>query len=72
LFLYTVIQQPDAWAKMYEYKFVRIDLEGLVNRKPREDYHRVVEKYVEEAWKLVQIFSPSISIGGGGPPTISN
>ena len=53
---------------MYEYKFVKIDLEGLFTRKPKEDYHRVVEKYAEEGWKLIQIFSPSISVGGGGIP----
>jgi hypothetical protein len=53
---------------MYEYKFVKIELEGLVTRKPEEDYHRVVEKYTEEGWKLIQIFSPSISVGGGGIP----
>ena len=53
---------------MYEYKFVKIDLEGLFTRKPKEDYHRVVEEYAEEGWKLIQIFSPSISVGGGGIP----
>lgn len=53
---------------MYEYKFVKVDLDGLMKRKPREDYHKLVEQYAEQGWRLVQVFAPSISVGGGGVP----
>ncbi len=53
---------------VYEYKFVKVDLGGLMTRKPREDYHRLVEQYAEQGWRLVQVFAPSISVGAGGVP----
>ena len=51
---------------MYEYKFVKIDLEGffVADKKPREDHHRVVERYAKEGWRLVQIFAPAVSVSG--------
>jgi hypothetical protein len=39
-----------------------------MTRKPKEDYHRIIHEKAKEGWKLVQIFSPSISGGGGGVP----
>jgi hypothetical protein len=54
--------------RVYEYKFVKVDLGGLMTRKPREDYHRLVEQYAEQGWRLVQVFAPSISVGAGGAP----
>ncbi len=54
--------------KMYEYKFVKVDLKGVFTRKPREDHHRLVDEYAKEGWRLVQIFSPSVSASGGGTP----
>ncbi len=53
---------------VYEYKFVKVDLSGLMTRKPREDYHRLVEQHAEQGWRLVQVFAPSISVGAGGAP----
>jgi hypothetical protein len=54
--------------RVYEYKFVKVGLDGLMTRKPREDYHRLVEQYAEQGWRLVQVFAPSISVGAGGAP----
>jgi hypothetical protein len=53
---------------MYEYKFVKVELEGTFTRKPKADYHRLVEKNAEKGWRLVQIFSPAVSASGGGIP----
>lgn len=53
---------------MYEYRFVKIDLDGVMTKKPKDDYHRVFDQYSREGWRLVQIFAPSVSVGGGGIP----
>lgn len=45
---------------MYEYKFITIELSSWT-RKPKEDYHRVIEEYARSGWRLVQIFAPPIS-----------
>jgi len=54
--------------RMYEYKFVKIDLEGfwIATKKPKEDHHRIIEKYAKDGWRLVQIFAPSVSVKAGG------
>ena len=44
---------------MYEYKFIKIGMKSGINSvKPVEDYHLIVDKYADEGWQLVQIFSP--------------
>jgi len=53
---------------MYEYKFVRVELGGIWSRKPKQEHHRLVEEYAKEGWRLVQIFSPAVSVMGGGTP----
>ena len=53
---------------MYKYKFVRVDLGGIWTRKPKQEHHRLVEEYAKEGWRLVQIFSPAVSVMGGGTP----
>ena len=53
---------------MYEYKFVRVDLEGILTRKPKADHHRLVEEHAKQGWRLVQIFSRAVSATGGGIP----
>ena len=53
---------------VYEYKFVKVDLEGLFTRRPKMDHHRLIEEYAKEGWRLVQIFSPAVSATGGGIP----
>lgn len=55
---------------MYEYKFVKIDLEGffLADKRPKIDHHQVVEQHAREGWRLVQIFAPSVSVMAGGIP----
>lgn len=46
--------------RMYEYKFVKIELkQGVMNSKPSEDYKEVIEEHAKEGWRLVQIFAPS-------------
>jgi len=34
--------------------------------KAKEGHHRLVDEYAKEGWRLVQIFSPSVSASGGG------
>jgi hypothetical protein len=55
---------------LYEYKFVRVDLTGIwiSTRKPKTDYHRLIEEYAKEGWRLVQIFAPAVSVKAGGVP----
>jgi len=43
---------------MYEYKFVRMELKGVMEMKPEQDYRRVIEQHAGEGWRLVQIFAP--------------
>jgi hypothetical protein len=53
---------------LYEYKFVEIKLDRrfLFERKPREDHHRVISEHARNGWRLVQIFSPTVSVIDGG------
>ena len=55
---------------MYEYKFVRVNLEGILffARKPKVDHHRLIEEHAREGWRLVQIFAPAVSVVSGGTP----
>ncbi len=55
---------------MYEYKFVKVDLEGfwLSTKKPKADHHKLIEEHAKEGWRLVQIFAPAVSVTGGGIP----
>jgi len=54
--------------KMYEYKFEKIELKtGLMQSKPVKDYHKIIEQYTSEGWRLVQIFAPPISGHGSSP-----
>jgi hypothetical protein len=46
---------------MYEYKFVKIDIKGWLKRNPKEDYHRIVDEYAKDGWRLIQIFAPGLS-----------
>ena len=54
---------------MYEYKFVKIGLGGFLSAKPREDYHRIIDDYAREGWRLVQVFAPSVVVLTGGTPS---
>lgn len=49
----------------YEYEFVRLG-EGIlaVRKSGKRTYKDVIDKYVKEGWRLVQIFAPGI--GGYG------
>jgi hypothetical protein len=33
---------------MYEYKFVRVDLEGVFTRKPKTSHHKLIEEHAKE------------------------
>ena len=56
---------------MYEYRFVKIDVGGfwISTQKPQEDYHRIIDDYAREGWRLVQIFAPSVVVLTGGTPS---
>ena len=53
---------------MYKYKFIRVNLGGIFTRKPEMDHHKLIEQYAKQGWRLVQIFSPAVSVSGGGIP----
>ncbi|MEK5240374.1 DUF4177 domain-containing protein [Paenibacillus sp. FSL L8-0470] len=44
---------------MYQYKFVKVDLKGILQSKPEEDYHELIHEHAREGWKLFQIFAPN-------------
>jgi hypothetical protein len=47
---------------MYEYRFVRVSLDrGLLETRPDMDYRRIEDNQAREGWRLVQIFSPSVT-----------
>lgn len=49
---------------MYVYEYVKVKLsKGMPPKKPEEDYHKIIEKYTEDGWRLVQIFAPVIDVG---------
>lgn len=43
---------------MVEYKFVKVELKGILQSKPEENYHDIVHAHAREGWKLFQIFAP--------------
>lgn len=43
---------------MYEYKFIRLELKGFIESKPRQDYHQIVTDHAKEGWRFVQILTP--------------
>ena len=48
---------------MYEYKFVKIDVDYkafAAKVKIREDYHQIIEEQAQEGWRLLQIFAPPV------------
>jgi hypothetical protein len=53
---------------MYEYTFVEVKLNRpfFRERTPREDYHEIIKAHAENGWRLIQIFSPSVSVIDGG------
>jgi hypothetical protein len=44
---------------MYQYKFVKVDLKGILQSKPEEDYHELIHENAREGWRLFQIFAPN-------------
>lgn len=50
--------------RKYEYMFVRLGEGTFGITAERHTYHEVIKEHVEEGWRLVQIFAPSI--GGFG------
>jgi hypothetical protein len=53
---------------LYEYTFVEIKLDRnfLFERTPRENYHNIIKAHAKSGWRLVQIFSPTVSVVDGG------
>ena len=48
---------------MYEYKILRIGLTFWF-KKPKDDYHLLIEEHARQGWRLVQIFAPPVSAYG--------
>jgi hypothetical protein len=44
----------------YEYEFVYIDLKWL-SKEPKHDYHRMINDYAKQGWRLFQIFAPNVA-----------
>jgi hypothetical protein len=54
--------------ELYEYAFVEVKLDRnfLFERTPRENYHNIIRAHADNGWRLVQIFSPTVSVVDGG------
>jgi hypothetical protein len=44
---------------MYEYKFVKISLGGVLTYKPKVEYKGIITEQAKEGWRFVQIFAPA-------------
>jgi hypothetical protein len=49
---------------MYEYKIVKIELGGIFNAIPKEDYTKIIAEHASKGWRLVQIFAPGVANNG--------
>ena len=54
--------------ELYEYTFIKVKLDGnfLFDKTPRENYHNIIKAHAKNGWRLVQIFSPTVSVVSGG------
>ena len=50
--------------QLYEYKIIKIELGGIFNPVPKEDYTKVIAEYSAKGWNLVQIFAPGMANNG--------
>jgi len=49
---------------MFEYKFVKISLDGILNYKPKVEYKGIIAEQAKEGWRFVQIFAPGTNAYG--------
>ncbi|MDR4887714.1 DUF4177 domain-containing protein [Fredinandcohnia sp. QZ13] len=49
---------------MYEYKFIKIELKGIIELKPEQDYHEIVHEHARDGWRLVQVLTPPTGPSG--------
>ncbi|WCK56948.1 DUF4177 domain-containing protein (plasmid) [Aneurinibacillus sp. Ricciae_BoGa-3] len=49
---------------MYEYKIIKIELSGIFNATPKEEYTKIIAEYSSQGWRLVQIFAPGVANNG--------
>lgn len=49
---------------MFEYKFVKISLGGIISYKPKKDYKQVIALHAKQGWRFVQIFAPGTNAYG--------
>jgi hypothetical protein len=54
--------------ELFEYTFIEVKLDGnfLFDKTPRENYHNIIKAHAKNGWRLVQIFSPTVSVVSGG------
>ena len=52
---------------MYEYKFIKLHIEGTFKPHSEEDYAKIVEEHARNGWRLHQLFAPPIGIQGLAP-----
>ncbi len=49
---------------LYECKYVKVELRsGAFERKPIEDYHKIIDEHLLDGWRFVQAFSPNTLTG---------
>ncbi len=49
---------------MFEYKFIKLEVKGILESKPEQDYHEIVHEHAKDGWRLVQVLTPPTGPSG--------
>ncbi|MEH7225538.1 DUF4177 domain-containing protein [Bacillus sp. JJ1566] len=49
---------------MYEYKFIKLVVKGILESKPEQDYHEIIHEHAKDGWRLVQVLTPPTGPSG--------
>lgn len=52
---------------MFEYKFIKLHIEGALRPHSQEDYSKIIEDHSKDGWRLHQLFAPPIAAYGKAP-----
>lgn len=52
---------------MYEYKFIKLHIQGTFKPHVEEDYAEIISDHAKDGWRLHQLFAPPIDKQGLAP-----
>lgn len=50
----------EGWKNMYDYKFVKVEIDGWKGQ-PKEDYKRIIIEHAEDGWEFVQVLTLTLA-----------